>query len=105
DLSGLSYDDGATPNLAYAFNRRGQQETVTQGTNSWKLFYTLDGQLLSEAWTGGMLSGVGVTNQFDWLLRRTNLVTMNGSTQLTAHGYSYNAAGRMDTARVGNYSA
>jgi hypothetical protein len=55
DLSGVSYNDGATPTLSYTYTRRGQQEKITRGSDSWKLFYTAAGQLLSEAGTAGTL--------------------------------------------------
>jgi len=46
---------------------------VNQGANVCALTYNDAGQLKSEAYTGGELSGLRVTNVFDSLLRRTNL--------------------------------
>lgn len=105
DLSGVSYNDGATPSLSYAYTRRGQQENITRGSDSWKLFYTLDGQLLSESGTAGTLNGLRVTNAFDGFLRRTNVATFNSGTQLTTNGYTYDLAGLLSTARDGVFSA
>ena len=101
ELASVDYSD-ATPDLAYRYNRRGQQETVTQGTNSWKLFYTTAGAPLADAWTGGLLNGWAVTNNYDAYLRRTNAAVRNGGTTLATNGYSYDLAGRLRTARAGS---
>jgi RHS repeat-associated protein len=105
DLSGVSYDDGVTPSVSYTYTRRGQQENVTRGSDSWKLFYTAAGQLLSEAGTAGSLNGLRVTNAFDAFLRRTNVTAANGATLLTTNGYTYDVASRLSTAREGTFSA
>jgi RHS repeat-associated protein len=104
DLSGVSYTGGSTPALTYTYTRRGQQATITQGANSWKRFYTTPGSLLSEAWTGGLLNGLAVTNAYDGFLRRTNVATRNGATSLTTNGYTYDLAGRLDTVSLPGYS-
>ena len=70
-------------------HRRGQQEKITRGSDSWKLFYNTAGQLLSEAGTAGTLNGLRVTNAFDAYLRRTNVASASGATVLTTNGYTY----------------
>jgi RHS repeat-associated protein len=105
DLSGVTYNDGATPTVSYTYTRRGQQENVTRGSDSWKLFYTTAGQLLSEAGTAGTLNGLRVTNAFDAFLRRTNVTAANGATLLTTNGYTYDLASRLSTARDGLFLA
>ncbi|HEX5218407.1 MAG TPA: hypothetical protein VFZ59_02480, partial [Verrucomicrobiae bacterium] len=105
DLSGTSYNDGATPAVTYTYDRRGRQRTASKGSDSWEFFYTAGGQLLSEAGTGGTLNGLRMTNSFDQFLRRTNVATANGGTQLTRAGYGYDSAGRMSTARDGDFIA
>lgn len=105
DLSGVSYNDGATPTLGYTHTRRGQQDKITRGSDSWKLFYNTAGQLLSEAGTAGTLNGLRVTNVFDEFLRRTNVSSANGATVLTTNGYTYDTAGRLSTARDGTFLA
>ena len=104
DLSGIDYSD-STADLTYAYNRRGQQETITQSGNAWKLLYTTDGQLLSEAGTAGILNALRVTNRFDPFLRRTNLAAANAATHLTTSRYAYDLAGRLATGADGVYSA
>jgi len=105
DLSGATYNDGATPTVSYTYTRRGQQDKVTRGSDSWKLFYTTAGQLLSEAGTAGTLNGLRVTNAFDAFLRRTNVTAADGATLLTTNGYTYDLASRLSTARDGTFSA
>jgi RHS repeat-associated protein len=107
DLSAITYDDGTTPAVSYSYTRRGQQETAAQGGDSWKLFYTVDGQLLSEAGVVGVLGSLRVTNAFDAFLRRTQITTFDDAAemQLTAHAYGYDLAGRLSTVADGAYSA
>jgi YD repeat-containing protein len=105
DLSGVSYNDGATPTVSYTYTRRGQQQNVTRGSDSWKLFYTAAGQLLSETGTAGTVNGLRVTNAFDAYLRRTSVGSANGATTLTAHDYGYDTAGRLSSAADGTFSA
>jgi RHS repeat-associated protein len=105
DLSGVTYNDGTTPTVSYTYTRRGQQDKVTRGSDSWRLFYNLAGQLLSEAGTAGTLNGLRVTNAFDGFLRRTNVSSANGAAILTTNGYTFDTAGRLNTARDGTFSA
>jgi RHS repeat-associated protein len=105
DISGVSYNDAATPTISYTYTRRGQQEKIGRGSDSWKLFYTAAGQLLSEAGAAGTLNGLRVTNAFDAYLRRTSVGSANGATTLTAHDYGYDAAGRLSSAADGTFSA
>jgi hypothetical protein len=64
---------------------------------------TLDdaGNLLSETNSGGLLSGVWLTNCYDQYLRRTNCVVLNGSTVLSSNVYGYDLASRMSSAGDG----
>jgi len=75
------------PTVSYSYTRRGQRDKVTRGSDTWKLFYTEAGQLLSEAGSAGTLSGLCVTNAFDAYLRRTNVSTASSGTLLTTSGY------------------
>jgi len=52
---------------------------------------------LTESYSGGTLSGLSVTNGYDLLMRRTNLVALNGSTILTKHTFGYDNASRLST--------
>jgi RHS repeat-associated protein len=106
DLSEVRYNDNnGTPTNRYTYTRRGQQDTITRGSNSWKLFYTAAGQLLSEAGTAGTVNGLRVTNAFDAFLRRTSVGSANGATTLTAHDYGYDTAGRLSSAADGTFAA
>ena len=60
--------------------------------------------MLAEAWTGGMLSGHAVTNTYDAFLRRTGLKSQISGSQITAHDYAYDSAGRLASAADGYYS-
>jgi hypothetical protein len=46
---------------------------------------------------GGLLAGLSATNGYDQCLRRTNLATLNASTLLTLHAFSYDNASRLQT--------
>lgn len=51
------------------------------------------------------LNGLRVTNGFDAYLRRTNVTAANGATVLTTNGYTFDAGGRLSTARDGTFLA
>ena len=104
DLSVVNYSD-STPDIAYTYNRRGLQATVAQGTTNTTLLYGTAGNLLSETYANGPLSGLMLTNSYDAFLRRTNLALKNGSTTLLSHGYAYDAASRLFSVTDGTNSA
>jgi RHS repeat-associated protein len=105
DFAGISYSDGVTPTIGYAYDRRGRQIATTNGTAVCLL--TLDdvGSLLSESNIGGPLDGLAVTNIYDSLLRRTTNGLWNGSSWLTQIRYTYNNASRLQTVISGTNSA
>ncbi len=106
ELSGISYDDGSTPGVAYGYDRRGRQTSVTVGGSMITTrAYNDAGNLLSESYSGGPLNGLSVTNGYDALLRRTNLVALNGSTVLSRTTYGYDAASRLFTVSDGTNTA
>jgi len=91
-------NDGATPGVAYGYDRRGRQTSITTGgTIVCTLTYNDAGSLLSESYTGGPLDGISVTNGYDTLLRRTKLAALFGPTNLSTVNYSYDAASRLAT--------
>jgi YD repeat-containing protein len=69
------------------------------GTSLTKVYHD-SGNLLRETYAGGPLNGVGVTNVYDQLLRRTNVATVASSMT-----YDYDAASRMLTVSDGTNSA
>ena len=105
DLSGVSYSD-ATPGMTNGFDRLGRQVTVTNGSTVCVQTYNDVGELLGEAYTGGPLNGLSVTNGYDSLLRRTSVSLLNASSVILASTkYSYDAASRLQTVSDGTNTA
>ena len=105
DLAGVSYSD-STAGVAYGFDRRGRQTTITQGSIT--TTRTLDdaGNLLSESYSGGPLSGLSVTNGYDPYLRRTSLVLLSAQgTVLASTAYGYGQTSRLQSVSAGLISA
>jgi len=65
EMSAITYNDGATPSVTYAYDRRERQTTVGQGAITTTRAFDDAGDLLSEYYSGGPLSGLRVTNGFD----------------------------------------
>jgi hypothetical protein len=108
DLSAVSYSD-ATPGMTNGFDRLGRQVTVTNGATVCVETYNDVGELLGEAYTGGPLNGLSVTNGYDSLLRRTSVSLLNASSVILASTkYTYDAASRLasvsDGTNTANYS-
>jgi len=62
--------------------------------------------VLSEAYAGGPLNGISVTNGFDSLGRRTSLSILNPAAAIAAStAYGYDAASRLLTVSDGTNSA
>jgi hypothetical protein len=68
------------PDVTYGHDRRGRQKTIAQngGTTTARVLSDA-GQLMSEAYTGGALNGLSVTNTYDEFLRRTNVAVRAGT--------------------------
>ncbi len=95
----VNYTD-TTPDVVNSYDRRGRMTNTLQGSTSLTKVYNDAGNLLRESYAGGPLSGVGVTNMFDQLLRRTNVTTV-GSRSL----YGYDEASRLASVSDGTNSA
>ncbi len=104
DLDSMTYSD-STPAVTTIYDRRGRKKTVVQGTITNEFNYHDSGRLLSETSIGGPLDGITVTNTYDTLLRRTNLMAKFTSTPLIQHSYGYGEASRLDTVSDGTNSA
>ena len=104
DLSGVDYSDN-TSDVANAYDRRGRQTAITQGSITTSRLYNDAGQMTKESYSGGPLNGLSVTNRYDQYLRRTNLALLSGSTVLSSSAYSYDAASRLGTVSDGTNSA
>ena len=92
ELSGATYSDG-TPSVTYGADRRGRQTTTTQGDITTTRTYDEAGDFTSESYSGGPLAGLTLTNQYDGLLRRTNLALLDSESLVFAStSYAYDAA-------------
>jgi hypothetical protein len=79
DLSTVDYSD-ATPDVSYGYDRRGRQKTIGRaGAETATLTYNDANECLTEAYSGGTLDGLSVTNAYDTYLRRTNLTAQRGN--------------------------
>jgi hypothetical protein len=89
DLLSVAYsnDPQSTPSVTYTYDRSGRQKTIVQGSMTTTLTYNDGGELLSEAYTGGTLGGLCVTNGYDAVLRRTALALTNQPSTLVTYGY------------------
>ena len=99
-------DGGLTPQVTYAYDRRGRRtQAVCNGTTT-TLVYNNAGQQVGETYVGGTLGGLTVTNVYDSFLRRTNntLLISGGATQASAIN-TYDNASRLSSMSDGTYSA
>jgi RHS repeat-associated protein len=103
--SGISYSDGVTPSVSYTYDRRGRQTVIVNGSTTCTHTYDDAGDLLTESYSGGPLNGISITNGYDGLLRRTNLVALNGSTVLSRTAYGYDTASRLFSVSDGTNTA
>jgi RHS repeat-associated protein len=92
----VTYSD-STPGITCVYDRLGRLATNLCNGITTILAYNTAGELLSQSFSGGLLAGLSVTNGYDPYLRRTNLASLNASTLLTLHTFSYDAASRLQT--------
>jgi RHS repeat-associated protein len=108
DLTGISYanDPNGTPDVTYTYDARGRRiDTAQTGGMDTAVLYDDANELLSEAYTGGQLDGLWVTNAYDTLLHRTKVMMYNNSTPLLTNSYSYDAdSGRLTSVSHGDAS-
>ncbi|HWV99695.1 MAG TPA: RHS repeat-associated core domain-containing protein [Candidatus Acidoferrum sp.] len=100
NLVGVTYsnDPQNTAALVYTYDRRGRQSTITQGSATATDSFDNANDLLTENYSGGTLAGLAVTNGYDTLMRRTNLVLLSPqSAVLGSAAYVYDAASRLQT--------
>jgi RHS repeat-associated protein len=104
DVSSITYSD-STPLVDYTFDRRGRQTGITQGSHT--TTRTLDdrGNILSEAYSDGVLSDLTITNVFDSFLRRKTNGALGGSSWIAQSRYSYDDASRLHSVSDGTNSA
>jgi RHS repeat-associated protein len=104
ELSEINYTDN-TPDVTYGYNRLGQILTVTHDSSVCTYVYNDVGLLLSDSTTGGVLNGLSVTNGYDSLLRRTNLVLNSASGRLASTTNDFDIASRLNKISDGTNSA
>ena len=96
-LTSVSYSDG-TPGVTYTYDRLGRQSTLVRNGMTDTLTYNLANELWTESFSGGVLSGLSVTNNYDQYLRRTDLsIRKSPSSILASTAYGYDNASRLAT--------
>jgi RHS repeat-associated protein len=105
DLAKVIYNDGTTPGVTNTYDRLGRISSVVCGATTTGFVYDLANDVLSESYTGGLLGGLTVTNQFDSVLRRINIALLSGSTTLCRTTNTYDNASRLATVSDGTNSA
>ena len=101
DLTNAAYGDNVTPTVGYAYDRLGRQNSITWTNITDTLTYNLANELQIESFSGGILTGLSVTNGYDQYLRRTNLVALGSSFPIQAI-YGYDHVSRLQTVTDGN---
>ena len=91
--------------MGYAYDRLGRQTGITNGSAVTAFTLNDAGSVRIEAYTNGPLNGWAVTNGYDALLRRTNLVTLYNGVPQTVATNNFDAASRMGTISDGTNSA
>lgn len=103
-VSSVNYNDG-TASVSYTFDRLGRQIAIINGTSTSNFTLNDAGNVLIEAYTNGILNGLAVTNGYDTLLRRTNLMSLANGVPLTITTNNYDAASRLSLISDGTNSA
>jgi RHS repeat-associated protein len=92
DIVAINHNDGTTPPTTKTYDLLGRLQTVQNNGIETTLGYN-NAQILTESYSGGTLDGLSVTNGYDHLLRRTNVVGLyNGSSVLNWSEYWYGSA-------------
>ena len=100
EVQTIAYSDG-TPPVATVYDRQGRKTSITGSDGTHSLTYNDAGQILTESFPDSVV----VSNSYDSLLRRSSLSVVNGGSQLSAIGYQYDAASRLQTVSDGMHGA
>jgi RHS repeat-associated protein len=103
DLAAISYNDGVTSGVTNTYDRRGRLATVLENSITTTLTLNDASETLVETNSGGVLSGLSITNAYDSILRRTGLGAVGYSASQTA--FTYNNSDRLATVGDGTYFA
>jgi len=101
----IDYSTMAASATNYGYDRQGRLVAVTNGTQICTLSYNSAGQVLTESWSGAPLDNITVTNDYDSLLRRTNLTVLKLNNALVAQNMGYDINSRLQTVAEGANSA
>ncbi len=104
DLVQVAYSDG-TPSTSWTYDRLGCRQTTTRNGVTATMTYDNAGLLTGEAYSGGTLDGLGVTNRYDAYMRRTTNGVTSGGSYLTWSTNAYDAASRLLAVGDGAVSA
>ena len=95
ELLSMVCNDGS-PGITNTYDRLGRVVVIQNGDSVINRAYDDVGHILTETYAGGLLSGLGITNRYDTLFRRTNLTTRFGSVV-----YEYDKASRLSSVNAG----
>jgi YD repeat-containing protein len=103
---GVNYSD-STPDVGYTYNRRGELTAATNGPMVTAYYYNDAGQKLGESYSGGVLSGLSITNRYDGLSRRSSVAALRASPAavLATNSFAYDGASRLTNVTDGSVSA
>jgi RHS repeat-associated protein len=106
DLETVTYNDGVTPGVTHTYDRQGRRATTIHNSMTTTLDYNDAGQVLSEAYSGGVLDDLSVTNDYDSVLRRESLTLLSPDSVILARTeFGYDNASRLQTVSDGINSA
>jgi RHS repeat-associated protein len=94
-LATVIYNDGVTAGITNSYDRLGRLTNVLNGAITCTLGYNDVGIATNEAYSGGVMDKISITNGYDQFLRRTNLVTLYNGSVLTTITNNYDAASRL----------
>jgi RHS repeat-associated protein len=102
ELASIAYDDGVTAPVGYSYDRLGRRLTATNGATSCSYVYDDAGDVVSESYSGGPLSGLAVTNSYDPTLQRIAMVLNSQSSTINSTTYGYDSAARLQAVTNGS---
>jgi uncharacterized protein RhaS with RHS repeats len=104
-VNSITYSDG-TPAVTTTYDRMGKIASIVDAAGTRSFSYdTVSSQLNAESYSGGVMSGVGITRTYDALHRASAVnSSLNTTTPLTSATYSYDNASRLQSVTNGTNS-
>lgn len=93
DLAEVRYSD-QTPAVVAVHDRSGRIKSVQDAAGLRVLTYDASGRLEDEAYSGGIMDGLGLDRSFDELRRLSRVAVVSGQSTLGAASYAYDSASR-----------